>query len=122
MADLDDVRVLVRDLPGTAEEPARHRFVVLGKPICWTWLERTEPNSPRRPRPDVLAVRVRGDGEKHDLIALDSGIFFTEPHYDGYPAVLARLPAMDRQLLREVLIEAWRVQAPRALVREWDAR
>jgi hypothetical protein len=52
----------------------------------------------------------------------DSGTFFTEPHYDGYPAVLARLPAMDRQLLREVLIEAWRVQAPRALVREWDAR
>jgi hypothetical protein len=52
--------------------------------------------------------------------ALDAEVFFTEPHYDGFPAVLVRLPAIDLDLLREVLTSAWRCQAPKRLIRAFD--
>jgi hypothetical protein len=42
-------------------------------------------------------------------------VFFTEPHYDGYPAVLVRLPAIDLDLLQVVLAQGWRCRAPRRL-------
>jgi hypothetical protein len=38
----------------------------------------------------------------------------------GFPAVLVRLAAVDETELRELLIDAWRCQAPPALVRESD--
>jgi hypothetical protein len=56
------------------------------------------------------------------LLASDSDKFFTEPHYNGFPAVLVRLQAIGTSELRELIIEAWRTQAPRALVSEYDAR
>jgi hypothetical protein len=64
----------------------------------------------------VLAVRVAGDGAKQELLAADGEKFFTEPHYNGYPAVLVRLAAVDADELRELLTDAWRAKAPRALV------
>ena len=39
--------------------------------------------------------------------------FFTEPHYNGFPAVLVRLPAVTAAELRQLLGEAYRCQAPR---------
>jgi len=55
-----------------------------------------ELDKPRVPRPDVLAVRVRDQAEKAALLAGDPKRFFTEPHYNGFPAVLVRLPAVTR--------------------------
>jgi hypothetical protein len=49
-----------------------------------------------------------------DLLALDPDVFFTEPHYDGYPAVLVRLPRIDPELLTVVLTDAWRSRAAKA--------
>ena len=72
------------------------------------------------PQPKVLAVRVANLGEKDALIASDPEKFFTEPHYNGYPAVLVRLAAIGVKELRELLTDAWRIQAPKALVREFD--
>jgi len=46
---------------------------------------------------------------------LDSKKFFTEPHYNGFPAVLVRLAAMTVPELRPLIKEAWRCQAPKAL-------
>jgi hypothetical protein len=48
-------------------------------------------------------------------------VYFTEPHYDGYPAILVRLAAIDPVELEELLTDAWRLQAPPALVRAFDA-
>jgi hypothetical protein len=67
----------------------------------------------------VLAVRVAGQGEKDMLLASDPDKFFTEPHYNGFPAVLVRLPAIQADELRELITDAWRCQAPRKLVRDW---
>jgi hypothetical protein len=53
------------------------------------------------------------------LLAADAGKFFTEPHYNGFPAVLVRLAAVGEDELRELITDAWRCQAPRDLVRAW---
>ena len=73
------------------------------------------------PNPKVLAVRVADEGEKLALIASDPEKFFTEPHYNGYPAVLVRLEAIDEDELTELLTDAWRLSAPRRLLAELDA-
>jgi hypothetical protein len=56
-----------------------------------------------------------GCAEKEELLAADPAKFFTEPHYNGFPAVLVRLPAIDTGELEELIIDAWRCQAPQAL-------
>ena len=55
------------------------------------------------------------------LLASDADKFFTEPHYNGFPAVLVRLQAIGTSELRELIVEAWRTLAPRALVKDYDA-
>lgn len=64
---------------------------------------------------DVIVVMVDLD-EKEALVAAEPEIFFTTPHYDGYPAMLVRLSAIGKDELREVLIESWRRKAPKKLV------
>jgi hypothetical protein len=120
-----DVRRIALALPETIEEEGRFAFAVRNrekyKGFAWSWMERVEPKRPRVPRPDVLAVRVANEAEKHELIAADPEKFFTEPHYNGFPAVLVRLPKVGVKELRELLTDAWSCQAPRALVKEYDA-
>ena len=121
MANQTDVRRIALALPGAREEEGRFAFSVdhKGKPkgFCWVWLERHDPKKARVPNPEVLAIRVRDESEKATLLAGDPEKFFTEPHYNGYPAVLVRLAAVDAEELRELLTDAWRTRAPRALVK-----
>jgi hypothetical protein len=115
MATPADVRRILAGRPETTEGPDPLRFRVAGKPVCWPWLERV-PGAPRRlPNAAVLAVRVSGEDRKQDLLAIDADVIFTEPHYDGYPAVLVRLATIDVALLTDLLDDAWRRQAPRRL-------
>ena len=124
MASESDVRRIALSLPGTIEEADRFAFSVTNKGkqkgIAWVWFERVEPKKPRVPRPDVLAVRVANAAEKEMLLASEPDVFFTEPHYNGFPAVLVRLAAIDVAELAEPITDAWRCQAPRALVAEFD--
>jgi hypothetical protein len=110
-----DVRRIALGLPGTREADDRFGFSVENngkwKGYAWVWLERVEPKKPRVPNPGVLAVRVRDLGEKAALVAGDPERFFTEPHYNGFPAVLVRLRAVTKAQLRRLLEEAWRTQA-----------
>jgi hypothetical protein len=122
MPDWDDVRRIALSLPETTEDPNGFRFFVKGKQFVWVWLERPDPKGPRRPSRDAIAVRVANENEKQSLLALDPKVFFTEPHYDGYPAVLVRLPAIGLDLLEDILTDAWRVRAPRRVAKEFDAR
>jgi hypothetical protein len=112
MASQADVRRIALSLPGTIEDGG-FRFAVAGKGFAWAWMQRVEPKRPRVPNPDVIAVRVANELEKQALLSLDTDIFFTEPHYDGYPAVLVRLPAIDLELLEQVLTDAWLCRAPK---------
>ncbi|HEY3201547.1 MAG TPA: hypothetical protein VGK55_13465, partial [Actinomycetes bacterium] len=95
MADQDDVRRIALSLPQTIEAEDRFAFSVVHngkeKGILWVWHERVQPKKPRVPRPDVVAIRVANESEKETLLASDPDKFFTEPHYNGFPAVLVRL-------------------------------
>jgi hypothetical protein len=116
MANQEDVRRIALSLPGTSEADDHFGFSVLNKGkakgFVWVWAERIEPKKPRVPNPDVVAVRVASRFDKEALLAADEQKFFTEPHYNGFPAVLVRLPAIDVPELEELIIDAWRCQAP----------
>jgi hypothetical protein len=125
MADQDDVRRIALSLPGVSEDADRFAFSVSNrgkeKGIAWIWLERPDPKKARVPNPAVVGIRVDGEDGKETLIAADPSKFFTEPHYNGFPAVLVRLAAIPEDELEELLIDAWRIQAPRDAVRAYDA-
>ncbi|HEU0164832.1 MAG TPA: MmcQ/YjbR family DNA-binding protein [Thermomicrobiales bacterium] len=120
MATIDDARRITRSFPETTEDPEGFGFSVRDKGFAWAWTERVEPKKPRVRRDDVLAVRVSGDAEKQILLASDPVKFFTEPHYNGFPAILVNLPAIDDEELAELLLNAWRCRAPKRLVQEMD--
>ena len=126
MATQADVRRIALSLPDTSENQDRFAFSVRNKNkdkgFAWVWLERIHPKKGRVPNPKVLAVRVADEGEKYMLVASDEEKFFTEAHYNGYPAVLIRLPAIRVPELRELITDAWRCMAPPALVAEFDAK
>lgn len=122
MADQADVRRIALSLPGVEQGETGFSFGVRRgsavKGIAWVWQERVEPKQPRVPNPDVIVVRVSGEAEKQELLHAAPDRFFTEPHYNGYPAILVRLAAIDVEELRELLTDAWRAKAPPTLVRE----
>ena len=124
VADQKEARRIALALPETTE--AGDHFHVSGakkgkrKGIVWAWNERVEPKKPRVPRADVVAIRVLDQDDKEAWLSSDETKFFTEPHYDGFPAVLVRLPAIPVDELEELIVEAWRCQASRALVESFD--
>ena len=119
-----DIRRIALALPDASEDPDRFAFSVRhgakDKGFAWVWLERLDPKKARVPQPEVLAVRVADEGEKQILLASDPAKFFTEPHYNGFPAVLVRIAQVGVAELRELLTDAWRCQAPKALVKSFD--
>jgi hypothetical protein len=121
MATEEDVRRIALALPEVTEDQDVLGFAVRGKGFAWSWKERVVPKKPRVERRDVLGVRVADAGAKEELLAVDSDKFFTEDHYNGFPAVLVRLAAVDPDELAELLIDAWRAKAPRGLVAAYDA-
>jgi len=108
-----DVRRIALSLEGARETRGHFAFTVKvkgkEKGFAWVWMERTAPRKPRVPQPRALAVRVRDVAEKAALLAGDPEVFFTEAHYDGFPAVLVRLPVVTRAQLRRLLEDAWRI-------------
>ncbi len=116
-----EVRRIARSMPGLVASAEHLSFAVrVGsreKGVAWAWRERTHPRRPKVVNPDVLAVRVRDLQDKESLMALDPAKYFSEPHYDGYPAVLVRLdkvsPAELRRLLREAVLAVAPAPRPR---------
>jgi hypothetical protein len=58
-------------------------------------------------------------GAKEALLADDGDVYFTTPHFDGYPAILVRLERITVPELEELLVEAWLCRAPRRLAAEY---
>lgn len=117
MATQADVRRISLSLPGATESESDFAFDVEDKgkrkKFVWVWKERIHPKKARVPNPAVLAVRVATLGQKDTLISAEPKKFFTEPHYNGFPAILVRLAEVDRKDLRELITEAWRCMAPK---------
>ena len=120
MATWDDVARIALALPETTEQSS------YGSPA---WKVRTATFAWERPlrkadlaalgdgAPDgpVLGAAVPDEGAKHALIADDPAVFFTTPHFDGYPSVLVRLDVIGEAELTELLTEAWLAKAPKRL-------
>jgi hypothetical protein len=68
---------------------------------------------------ETLAVKC-GFDERDLRIQAEPETFFTTDHYRGYPTVLVRLTHVTTADLRAVLEQAWRVNAPKRLVKEYD--
>jgi hypothetical protein len=73
-----------------------------------------------RTNPDALVLRVSDLGEREALLQGQPDAFFSTPHYDGHPYVLARLEAVDPVELAELIEEAWRMGAPKRLIAEYE--
>jgi hypothetical protein len=74
-----------------------------------------------RTNPDALVVRVIDLADRDALLLGHTDVFFITPHYEGYPAVLVRLEAVDPSMLAELVEDAWRIQAPKRVIAAYDA-
>ena len=124
MATWDDVRRLALAMPETGEEP-RHGHAswrVRDKPFVWERPLRpadVRALGERAPEGPILGARVEHLVAKEALLADDPDVFFTTPHFDGYPAVLARLDRISIEDLEEVVVEAWLSRAPKRLAQAY---
>lgn len=60
--------------------------------------------------------------EKELLLAAHHDEYFTEPHYNNYPAILVRLADVNQEDLRSLIINAWCCRAPAPLVKQFKVR
>lgn len=126
MATWDDVRRLALALPETSERTSRDnaqwrvkdKLFVWERPLRRSDLEALGDAAPTGP---ILGARVEHEVAKQALIADDPDVFFTTPHFDGYPAILVRLDKIAPDVLEEVIVEAWLCRAPRKLAQAYEA-
>jgi hypothetical protein len=127
VATWDDVRRLALALPETTEVPSRglascrvrDKFFVWERPLRPADLRALGDAAPTGP---ILGARVEHLVAKEALLADDPEVFFTTPHFDGYPAVLVRLDDISLEDLEEVIVEAWLARAPKKVAREYVER
>ena len=115
MATRADVQRIALSLPGAEQGIDHFAFGIRRKRrlkgFAWVWMERVDPKRARVPNPRVLAVRVATLMEKERLLSEFPKALFTEPHYEGFPAVLVRLDVVPIPLLRQLVTEGWRCMA-----------
>jgi len=125
MATHEEIRQICAKLPGAVEGEERFGFGVevkgKVKGFCWSWAERVHPKKARVINDDVLAISVPNLTIKQFLMDSSPERFVEDPHYNGYPAVLARLDAFDAAEIEEMLVEAWKTKAPKDLLRQFAA-
>jgi hypothetical protein len=120
MATFDDVRRIALALPDVDERVSRGhvQWRVNEKLFVWErplgkkdieWMGGRMRDAP------ILGARVEHVLAKDALLADDPDVFFTTPHFDGYPAILVWLDRIGEQALRETIVEAWLVRAPKKM-------
>jgi hypothetical protein len=120
MATMRDLELLALELPEVTKEldaEGRPTYAVKG---MWFVFHR----KPRKDAPfeDVLVFRVDGEDEKELLLADPRGVWFTTPHWHGFPAVLTRtaqLKQLRKEELRDAVVGAWLTKAPRRLAKQF---
>ena len=113
MATWRTVRAIALSLPEAEEIPGdRPQFRVRGKLFAWKSRDRDGA---------TLAIRVDRD-ENPMMLEARPDLYFETPHYNGYPGVLVHLDAIDRDELRERIEDAWLIQAPKPLAKEYLER
>ncbi len=128
VADWDDVRRIALALPHTDEHPShgghaawrvKAKGFVWERPLRQTDLRALGDSAPDGP---ILGARVEHLGAKEALLADDPDVYFTTPHFDGYPAILVRLERIALDELEELIVEAWLARAPARMAKEYVDR
>src|SRR3954454_20553204 len=121
MASWEDVARIALALPEPGERESRglrqwrvkDKLFVWERPLRRSDLEALGDGAPDGP---ILGARVEHLVAKEALLADDPSVFFTTPHFDGYPAVLVQLERIGLDDLRQVIVEAWLARGPKRLV------
>ncbi len=126
MSSWDDVRRIALSLPDTREDQRRgltfwlvhEKLFVWERPLRQSDLKALGDGAPDGP---ILGARVEHLVAKEALIADDPDVYFTTPHFNGYPAVLVRLEKIATDELEELIVEAWLARAPKRLAKAYVA-
>ena len=126
MADFDALAMNMPHVTKEVSDDGRPSYHVHGKMFCFHRSRRRDAVDPKTGErlDDVLMFRVDGPDEKDLILADDRGIFFTTPHFNGYPAVLLRIPSLRRLKkaeLRDLVVGAWLTRAQKRVARAWLA-
>ncbi len=124
MADLDELALSLPETTKNVADDGRPSYLVRGKLFCCHRGRRRDAVDPQTGErlDDVLMFRVADLGVKELLLADVRGLYFTTPHFDGYAAVLLRIPdlaRLDREELHDMVVEAWLTKAPKRVAKAW---
>jgi hypothetical protein len=126
MADLDKLAMAMPQTTKEVSDDGRPSYLVHGKMYCFHRGRRPDaidPDSGER-MADVLMFRVADEGVKELFLSDGRGVFFTTPHFNGYPAILMRIPGLsqlDRQELADLVAESWLTRAQKRVAKAWLA-
>src|SRR3954454_21639281 len=120
MAGWDDVARIALALPETTEVVSREHRQWRGRDKLFVWerpLRRSDLAALGEDAPDgpILGARVEHLVAKEALLQSEPDVYFTTPHFDGYPAVLVRLERITVEELEELAGAAWLCLAPKRL-------
>ena len=126
MADLDELALAMPQATKEISEDGRPAYLVHGKLFCCHRSRRRDAVDPEKGErlDDVLMFRVPDLDVKELLLGDARGVYFTTPHFDGYPAVLVRIPdlaRLDREELHDLVAEAWLTRAQKRIAKTWLA-
>jgi hypothetical protein len=124
MVDLDELALAMPQTTKELSDDGRPTYLVHGKFFCFHRSRRRDAIDPHTGErlDDVLVFRVADLGVKELMLADDRRIFFTTPHWDGYAAVLMRIPdlaRLDREELEDAVVEAWLTRAQKRVAKAW---
>ena len=126
MADLDKLALAMPQTTKEVSEDGRPCYRVHGQMFLLHRSRRPDAVDPETGErmDDVLMVRVADLDVKELFLADDRGLFFTTPHFNGYPAVLTRIPRLEllsRDELRDLVVDAWLTRAQKRIANAWLA-
>jgi hypothetical protein len=124
MSDLDELALALPQTTKEVSEDGRPTYLVNGKFFCFHRRRRRDAvdRETGEQLDDVLVFRVSDLDVKELVLADDRGVFFTTPHFNGYAAVLLRIPDLariDSDELHDTIVEAWLTRAPKRLAKAW---
>ena len=126
MADLDELALALPQTTKEVTDDGRPKYLANGKLFCLHRSRRPDAVDPQSGErlADVVMFRVADLDVKDLILADDRGIFFTTPHFNGYPAVLVRMPdleRLERDELEDMVVEAWLTRAHKRVAKAWLA-
>lgn len=117
MVDLVTIRRLAGALPEVEVHHLGQAYAsVGGKGLCWAYMARDRPKTPRVLVPGVAALRCPME-TRDMLLEAAPDRFFTDDHYRGFPAVLVRIDRVDEAEMDGLLRGAWRALARKTLLK-----